>query len=348
MTAKEIYWKTMKFNWLKLGLGLATIFIAAILLGMCMLLGMLFGQLGMLVMFLVWIAAVRVVHLFIQHYVGYLVKAGHVAIIAMAVTSGQVPEKQVQVAKDMVAQRFGTANIYFVLDKLVSGAVRQLQNALGRAGNALDFVPGMDAMVKVGKMFIGISLNYVDECCLGYTFYQKEQNAFKSAADGVVIYAQNGKRLLQDAAITTVVIIGSVIGVTLVVFLFFGGLFALLDWPAIVAFVLALLVALVIKVAFIDSWILVKMMSSYMEVAPGTRISLDLYQKLSDLSGKFKELLLKSEEQEDLSRFRNIEISAQAPNPTPITPAALFCGQCGTRQSANSKFCGHCGAGLGG
>ena len=70
MTAKEIYWKTMKFNWLKLGLGLATIFIAAILLGMCMLLGMLFGQLGMLVMFLVWIAAVRVVHLFIQHYVG--------------------------------------------------------------------------------------------------------------------------------------------------------------------------------------------------------------------------------------------------------------------------------------
>lgn len=115
-------------------------------------------------------------------------------------TSGQVPEKQVQVAKEMVTQRFGTANIYFVLDKLVSGAVRQLQNALGQAGNALDFVPGMDAMVKVGKMFIGISLNYVDECCLGYTFYQKEQNAFKSAGDGVVIYAQNGKRLLQDAA----------------------------------------------------------------------------------------------------------------------------------------------------
>jgi len=60
-----------------------------------------------------------------------------------------------------------------------------------------------------------------------------------------------------------------------------------------VAFVLAFFVAIVIKSAFIDSWILVKMMVSYMEVAPSTKITYDLYAKLCGISSKFKELFSK-------------------------------------------------------
>ena len=58
-----------------------------------------------------------------------------------------------------------------------------------------------------------------------------------------------------------------------------------------VAFVISLLFAYSVKYAFIDSWILVKMMSSYMSVAPSTRITFDLYGKLSGMSAKFKKLL---------------------------------------------------------
>ena len=112
------------------------------------------------------------------------------------------------------------------------------------------------------QTFIGIALGYVDECCLGYCFLKKDEGAFKASCDGVVIYFQNVKKLLKDAAV-----------------------------------ILAVMVAIVIKSAFIDSFMLVKMMVSYMEVAPSTEITFDLYEKLSKLSSKFKQLFGKAKEE---------------------------------------------------
>ena len=43
----------------------------------------------------------------------------------------------------------------------------------------------------------------------------------------------------------------------------FGGLFRLFGWSGFMAFIISLLFAYTVKYAFIDSWILVKMMSSY-------------------------------------------------------------------------------------
>lgn len=58
--------------------------------------------------------------------------------------------------------------------------------------------------------------------------------------------------------------------------------------------IIAIIVAITLKSAFIDSYMLVKMMVSYMEVAPSTEITFDLYEKLSGLSSKFKELFGKA------------------------------------------------------
>ncbi len=53
-------------------------------------------------------------------------------MVTTAVTTGQVPDNQFEVAKNMVKERFATANVYFVVDRLVSGAVSQLQKGLQR------------------------------------------------------------------------------------------------------------------------------------------------------------------------------------------------------------------------
>ena len=66
-----------------------------------------------------------------MHYMGYLIKAAHIAVVAEAVTTGVIPENMVQVGKDMVKSRFATSNVYIVLDKLVGGAVKQLQKTVG-------------------------------------------------------------------------------------------------------------------------------------------------------------------------------------------------------------------------
>jgi hypothetical protein len=158
---------------------------------------------------------------------------------------------------------------------------------------------------------------------------------YKSAADGVVVYAQNWKPLLKDAAKTTFIVLLSILVVTLLSFAVIGGLFRLLDWNMLVAVILSFIVAFSVKYAFVDSWILVKMMSSYFNVASTTVITYDLYGKLSQMSGKFKELLNKS----------NTE-----PAPTYVQPTAnssqeviVFCPQCGNSIAAGKKFCGNCG-----
>ncbi|MBN2222669.1 MAG: hypothetical protein JW708_10720, partial [Vallitaleaceae bacterium] len=179
MKANEIYLKTMTFVWLKLALGAVTFVVSAILLGILLGIGMLFGDGVGVIMFLIWLGAVGVIRLALMHYMGYLVKAGHIAIITEALTNGKIPDQQFEVGKKMVTERFATSNVYFAVDKLVSGAVKQIQNMLEKAGNLLDNIPGMDALVGVAKLFVSISLGYIDECCLGYTFYKKEQGAFK-------------------------------------------------------------------------------------------------------------------------------------------------------------------------
>lgn len=376
MKAKDIFLKTLAFGWIKLGLGLLNIVIAVALFAALMGISVLSGSEGVgAAMFLVWLVLVGIVNFALNHYIGYLVKAGHVAVITTAFKTGVIPNNPVTVGKAMVKDRFGTSNVYFVLDKLVSGSVKQLQRALGRVTDSLlGALPGGGAIKSLTNLFLNISLGFIDECCLGYTFYRNDRNPYKSAADGVVIYAQNWKTLLKDAAKTTFVVILSVVVVTAVAFVLLGGLFRLLEWSVFVAFIISLLLAWTVKYAFIDSWILVKMMSSYMQVAPNTQITFDLYGKLSGLSGKFKKLLQKSDTDEPAPDFSRggtqpamatapvaaaeqpaatfVEPTATgtgqqpataAPSPT-VEPRPRFCPSCGTPLTPGSAFCGGCGA----
>ena len=265
MKAGAIFSGTIIFCWLKLALGLADVIIGALLFGIIMGITTITGSGGVgAIMLFIWIGVWGVVHWIIKHYVSYLLKAGHVAVIAQSFKDGAIPANPVAVGKNMVIERFGTSNVYFLIDKLVAGAVRQLQKVFGKITGLLGNIPGGGALRTIGNLFIDISLGYIDECCLGYTFYHKEQNAYKSAADGVVIYAQNWKQLLKDGAITTIVVLLTIVVVTLLSFIVIGGLFRLMEWNIIVAVILSLLVSFAVKRAFIDSWILVKMMSSYL------------------------------------------------------------------------------------
>lgn len=297
MKTNDIYFKTMKFVWLKLALGAAITLVSTIILAIFMLIGYAIGGPGIVIMLCFWMIFTGGIHRFAMYYFGYMLKAGHIAVIAKAVTTGQIPENQFEYGKQMVASRFATANVYFVVDRLVSGAVHQLQRVVGKIGGALDIIPGMDRITSILQTFIGIALGYVDECCLGYCFINEKEGAFKASCDGVVIYYQNIKKLLKDAAVTTLVVIVTTFIAWLFPFVFILGIFRVLHWNMIAAIILALIVAIVLKTAFIDSYMMVKMMVSYMEVAPSTEITYDLYDKLCKLSGKFKKLFNKAKEE---------------------------------------------------
>ena len=358
MKAEKLFRKTMPFCMAKLALGAITVLILGVLLAIFAGIGWLFGDIGLLIGFLIWCGSIKVVNLVIMHYFGYLVKAGHIAVLAEAATSGKVPANQVQYGKDKVKERFATANVYFAVDKLVAGAVKQIQKGIQKVSNFLDFIPGMDKVASLAKWFVELSLGYIDECCLGYTFYKAELGAFQSACDGVVIYAQNIKHLLKNAAKTMLKLVLATLAIVLVIFIPTALLFKLLKWNGLIAFILACLIAWVIKFAFLDSFILCQTMAGYMEVAPTTQISYDLYGKLSGMSSSFKELLRKGKaEGPTAAAYESApayEPAAPVYEEAPYTPeptasyssGGKFCGSCGAKNDSGAGFCGSCGARL--
>ena len=352
MTAKQLFSKTMPFVWAKLALGGIAVLIGAVLLALMMLLGWLFGEWGLVIMFIAWLAVMKGAWSLLMQYAGYLVKAGHIAVIAEACFTGQIPADQVAYGKAKVTERFATSSIYFAVDKLVSGAIKQIQNKIGKVGDALDFIPGMGAATGAAQFFVSIALGYIDECCLGWTFYKKEQSAYKSAADGVVIYAQNWKPLLKGAGMTMLKVILLTVAVALAIFVPVGILFKILSWSPLAAFLLACLIAWVVKFAVMDSYIMIQMMAVYMGVAPQTTITFDLYGNLCKISNSFKELFQKGQAESPAQpAYAAANAAPAGAYAAPVIQQQagggakpVFCGQCGAKNEPGTKFCGSCGA----
>lgn len=300
MSAWEIYRKTFPFVMAKLCLGLVLALISVVILAITLGIGFLFGGLGILIGLALGISGVKIASFIVMHYFGYLIKAGHVAVVAETLVTGEVPDNQVSYGKNMVQEKFAESNVYFVVDKLVSAAVRQIQATVSKAGGYLDFVPGMQYITSAANMFIGISLNYIDECCLGYTFYMQDQGAFKSAADGVVIYAQSWKSILKGAALTALKVILLTAGLTVAFLVPIGIIGTMLKVNTFILLIIAFVLAMALKDALVDSYMMIAMMTVYMEAATTTEVQFDLYGKLCKMSKSFKELFDKGEQEEQL------------------------------------------------
>ena len=195
---------------------------------------------------------------------------------------------------------------------------------------------------------IGVALKYVDECCIGWIFYNEDtgQSATKGAIDGVVIYVQNWKRVLGDALKITMLAILLTFGIlALILFL----MFAFLDFYALgLHLVFAIFViATTLKKALIDSWVMIKMLSGYMEVAPQTELTFDIYTKLSGISPAFKEMCAQAGD--EIGRTANTgtgEVSGPVGAAGGVRQLAFFCGECGSRNDHGTKFCGDCGTAI--
>ena len=256
-------------------------------------------------------------------YLGYLFKAGQIAMITKGVTEGELPEHIVEAGKEAVKSRFGTATVYFFLRSAISTITSQLTKGLSAAGAAIGSLGGESGKKAGGAVgdAIGIAvavvLEYVNYCCLGWVFHNPKQSSFHSTCDGAVLYFQNWKTLLKNAA--------KILGITLLSFVLIGGSLTLLshtiiapmqglgqlmDFVAqaaevdgamaewIVAAVFGVICWLIVHSALVEPYILVSVLRKYMEAAEQNPPKVDVYEKLCGLSKKFKDLLGKAQTEE--------------------------------------------------
>lgn len=297
MKAREIYSGTMKFVWLKLAISAVGVLATGLTGGLFALIGSIFSQYAATLFGIFGLAIGIGIWFAIGHYFGYMVKAGHVAVVAHALSTGALPQNQTEWAKEAVKSRFATANVYYVVDSLVNGAVSQLRKAVNLAAELLKFVPGISFAQSFADQLVSTVLGNVDECCLGWCFLHREMGSFHASCDGVSIFFQNSKQLLKSGAKHSL----AVTAVSAAAFTLVGLICVLLFHKSAVACIIALVIGFSLiyacKAAFLNSYTMIKMMAAYMQLAPNTVLNYDLYAKLCGLSSKFKKLYEQAREE---------------------------------------------------
>lgn len=350
MKAFEIFKKTMTFVWIRLGINLA-ISIGVILWTIIWLAIAVAADNGfmLLLAIIAIIFSVKIVNI-IQQYIGYMIKSAQIAVVAEIFQTGSIPDNMFEFGKDRVKKRFAEANVYILLDKLVSGSVKQINKAVNTTMGWIEkLIPQAGFITNIIQKFTTLTLKYVDECCLCYTFMNDDQSAFKSAADGVVIYFQNWKSLLKSSAKGTGITLVVELAVGIVMYLIAIAVVGIFDasFGWIIALIVAICIVFSLRDAFLGSYMMIYTMENFNKEVQTGNISVDLYGKLCGISKKFKELFEKgggkTNYQPELTVAGHTSVSAPSLNASNPNENKYTCTNCGAMISSTTKFCSNCG-----
>jgi len=228
----------------------------------------------------------------IREYILYIVKAGHIAVMVQLIDGHDVPGGQGQIAyaRSIVTERFAEANVLFVLDQLIKGALAAITGLIGGIAAFIP-IPGLNGIVKFMNAVIRMSLTYVDEIILGYNIRTASGQPFETGRQGIVLYAQNARTMVKNAIWLTVMT--AILGV--IVFLLTLApagaiLYAMPGNLAGWAFVLAIVFAWACISAFVEPCVIAAMMQVYFKAIEGQVPDPEWDRRLSDASKQFREL----------------------------------------------------------
>jgi hypothetical protein len=228
----------------------------------------------------------------LREYILYVVKAGHIAVLVELLDGKPIPEGRSQIdhASAVVKERFAETSVLFGVDQLVKGVLRAVTGLAQGLASILP-IPGLQQMVGIIRAFLNIAVGLVDEVILAYGIRTKATNPWESARTALVLYGQNYKPMLRNAAWLTVITYGLAFFVFLIMLAPAAALVWLLPgaWSA-GGFIFALLFAWAVKVALIEPFAIACMMEVYFKTVEGQSPDPVWDERLSQASGKFKQI----------------------------------------------------------
>jgi hypothetical protein len=229
---------------------------------------------------------------FLRDYVLYLVKAGQIAVMVDYLDGKPVPYGQGQVAyaRQVVTERFGQASALFALDRLIKGVIGVITGMVEGLMMILP-IPGVNQVMGAIRAYLRLAVGLVDEVILAHAIRTRSENAWEAAHDGLVLYAQNGRQMLVNAAWLTLIswLLAAV------VFFFMLAPAAALVWllpgdNSAGLFVFALVFAWAVKAAVIEPFALACMLQVFFKVTEGQEPLPEWRGRLTQVSDKFRQL----------------------------------------------------------
>ncbi len=293
---KQIYMKTLRFQFMKLLPGLFSLLLAVVLYVPVKiwcdygLEG--FGR-GAVV--LLWALISAFIYYLSVHYYGYVYQTAFLAAAAEYAVNQALPSSYRDFVQQFVKGQFKNAANFCYLNRLIGGAVKDLH--------------------KGNYWKDKIMLDYMTYCCTCINFYKKKAGKYKTMADAVVLFSKNQKELLVKSQSTGLIVAASFLATTLIFWLLFSsipflGLFS--------ALVMALIVTGIFKYTFLDSWFLTRELLTCGQL---DQMGADQsYAELSKISRSFRKLYHKVRREQSSLDIRPTEFDFHS---------LKFCGECG-------------------
>lgn len=228
----------------------------------------------------------------LREYILYVVKAGHIAVLVELIDGRQIPQGQGQInyATEIVRSHFTETSVLFGVDLLIRGVLAAILGLIQGIASFLP-IPGLQNVLAVVRAFLRVAIGLMDEVVLGYLFRVRTTNPWQDAETAVVLYAQNYKVMLKNAAWLTIIMYV----LSFVVFLLMLAPAAALVWFIPNAwgaggFVFAVLFAWAVKAALIEPFAIAAMMEVYFRVIVGQTPDPAWDERIGQVSRKFREL----------------------------------------------------------
>ena len=229
---------------------------------------------------------------FLRDYILYIVKAGHIAVMVELMQGGTIPggRGQIDYAREIVTARFGQASALFALDRLIKGVIAAVTGLVQGLLTILP-IPGLEQAMGALRAYLRVAVGLVDEVILAHAIKTKSDNPWASAREALVLYAQNAKPMLLNAAWLTLIVWGLSFVVFLVMLAPAAAVVYLIpgSWSA-GGFVFAIIFAWAVKAALIEPFAIACLLQVYFKVTEGQVPNPEWEAKLTSASDKFKAL----------------------------------------------------------
>jgi hypothetical protein len=228
----------------------------------------------------------------VREYILYIVKAGHIAVLVELIDGKPMPEGRSQIthATAVVKERFAQASVLFAIDQLIKGVIGAI-TGLVRGILSILPLPGARQISGILHAFLSVAVGFIDEVILAHAIRTRSTNPWGSAREALVLYGQNYKVMLKNAAwlamivylLSFLVFLVMLAPAALVVYLMPGA------WAA-GGFVFALLFAWSVKAALLEPFAVTCLMQVYFKTIEGQRPDPEWEARLEQMSGKFRQL----------------------------------------------------------
>lgn len=227
-----------------------------------------------------------------RQYILYLVKAAHIAVLVELYDNHPIPagQNQLSFGANAVKTHFAESSVLFGVDLIVKAVLRSFFGTINFFTAFLP-IPALQTLIRIAEAIVRLSLTYVDEIILAYLFRTRTTNPWRTAEDGLVLYAQNYEHFLKNAVWLAVFLwlLTAVIFIVLVAPA--AALVAFMPGPAAVwAFAFAFVFAWALKAAILEPIAIAALMQVFFKTIEGQTPNPEWEARLDSVSRRFKEL----------------------------------------------------------